>query len=58
MITLKKVLYILVGLGIAGFFVGSVIQAEFVYTLSACIAVWAGIGLVIRGRKQEPTKQG
>ena len=45
--TLERFLYVLVALGIAGFFVGSVIEVEFVYTLAACVAAWAGIGLAI-----------
>jgi|GEM_PF-4310047 Ca2+/Na+ antiporter len=52
--TLEKVLYILVGLGVIGFFVGSVIEEELVYTLAACVAVWAGIALIIARRKTSP----
>lgn len=52
--TLVKLLYSLVALGIIGFFVGSVIDVEFVYTLAACIAVWSGVFLVLQRRKSEP----
>ena len=52
--TLEKLLYSLVVLGIVGFFVGSVIDVEFVYTLTACIAVWSGVLLVLQRRKSEP----
>lgn len=49
--SLEKSLYILVALGIGGFFVGSVIDVEFVYTLAACVAVWAGVFLLFQRRK-------
>jgi hypothetical protein len=54
--SLEKSLYILVALGITGFFVGSVIDVELVYTLAACVAVWAGVFLVVqRLKRQQPT---
>jgi hypothetical protein len=52
-----KVLTVVVAVGGLGFFIGSVMDSEMVYTLSGCVAAWAGLVLAVKGR-QEQTKKG
>ena len=48
-----KALTAIVALGVLGFFVGSVMENEMVYTLSGCVAAWAGLVLaILRGRAE------
>jgi hypothetical protein len=54
---MAKVLTGLVSVGVVGFFVGSVISNEMVYTLSACVASLAGLALVIQKNRAEGKKE-
>ena len=55
---MKKILTVIVAAGIFGFFVGSVLENEMVYTMSGCVAVWAGLILAIQtNRKAEAQKR-
>jgi hypothetical protein len=48
-----KTLTAMVAGGSLGFFVGSVMNNEMVYSLSACVAVWAGLALaILKGKAQ------
>ncbi len=53
---LKKVLFGLAVAGAIGFFVGSVIENEMVYTLSGCVAVWSGFIMVIQNHRGQQKK--
>ena len=52
----RKVLMAFIAAGALGFFVGSVINNEMVYSLSGCIAVNAGLVLAIIDRRAERNK--
>lgn len=54
----RKTLLVLIAAGVLGFFVGSVIENEMVYTLSGCVAVWSGLIMAIQGRKAQSGKGG
>ncbi|MDY6954567.1 MAG: hypothetical protein SWE60_23950 [Thermodesulfobacteriota bacterium] len=53
-----KVLTGLVAAGVLGFFVGSVMSNEMVYTLSGCVASLAGLALAIQKNRAESKKEG
>ncbi|MDY6987066.1 MAG: hypothetical protein SWQ30_03320 [Thermodesulfobacteriota bacterium] len=53
-----KILTGLVIAGVLGFFVGSVMSNEMVYTLSGCIASLAGFALAIQKGRAEGNKEG
>jgi hypothetical protein len=51
--TMAKVLAVVVAGGVLGFFAGSMMGNEIVYTLSACVAAWAGLALAILKEKRK-----
>jgi hypothetical protein len=53
-----KVLTVVVAVGGLGFFIGSVTDSETVYTVSGCVAAWAGLVLAIQGRQAQSKKGG
>jgi len=55
---LRKTLLVIIAAGVLGFFVGSVMENEMVYTLSGCVAVWSGLIVAIQGRKAQSGKGG
>lgn len=54
----RRVLIALIAAGALGFFVGSVIENEMVYSLSGCVAVYAGLVLAIKNRRVKSKKAG
>ncbi|MBW2194074.1 MAG: hypothetical protein JRF37_00480 [Deltaproteobacteria bacterium] len=54
---IRKISLVLVAAGVLGFFVGSVIENEMVYTLSGCVAVWSGLIMSIQGRMAQNGKR-
>ena len=53
-----KILTCLVAVGVLGFFVGSVMSNEMVYTLSGCVASLAGLALAIQRNRAEGKNEG
>jgi hypothetical protein len=53
-----KILTGLVAVGLLGFFLGSVMSNEMVYTLAGCVAALAGLALAIQKGRAEGKKEG